>query len=128
MASSHHRRAWGSVLVTSLVALAGCGGGSGGGGGTSATASASAAPASAKVRIQGYAYHAPTVTVRAGGTVTFTNKDSTKHTATATGDRPSFDTDGLATGASKRITFAHPGRYAYICSYHPFMHGTVVVR
>jgi plastocyanin len=124
MASSHHRRAWGSVLVTSLVALAGCGGGGGG----ATAASAPAAPGTAAVRIQGYEDHAPTVTVRAGGTVTFTNADSTKHTATATGDRPSFDTDGLSKGASKRITFARPGRYAYICSYHPFMHGTVVVR
>jgi plastocyanin len=121
VAPSHHRRAWGSVLVTSLVALAGCGGGG------ATAASAPTAPASAAVRIQGYAYLASTVTVRAGGTITFTNKDSTKHTATARGDRPAFDTGGLDKGASKRITFARPGRYAYICSYHPFMHGTVVV-
>lgn len=123
MAPPHHRRAWGSVLVTSLVALAGCGGGGGG-----ATAAAPAARAHAAVRIQGYAYHAPTVTVRAAGAVTFTNADRTKHTATARGDRPTFDTGGLSRGSAKPITFARSGRYAYFCAYHPFMHGTVVVR
>jgi plastocyanin len=70
-----------------------------------------------------------TITVRAGGTVRFTNADATKHTATARDPaaRRAFDSGGLARGRSRTITFARDGHYAYYCAYHPFMHGTVVV-
>ena len=34
---------------------------------------------------------------------------------------------GMGTGATYSFTFANPGTFDYMCSIHPFMHGTVVV-
>jgi plastocyanin len=86
--------------------------------------------ARASVTIKGYAYHAKSVTVKAGGKVTFANQDSDKHTATATspGDQKFFDTSGLSKGQSKTVTFTSAGTYPYYCAFHPFMKGIVVVR
>jgi len=33
----------------------------------------------------------------------------------------------MDTNATYSFTFTKPGRYEYICSIHPTMHGTVVV-
>ena len=68
--------------------------------------------------------------VKAGTRVTWTNRDSAPHTATATDDaqRGSFDTKVIDKGKSASVTFTKPGTYAYHCDLHPFMHGTVVVR
>lgn len=66
----------------------------------------------------------PTLHVAAGTTVTWFNADSAPHTATGKG----FDTGTLARGQRKPITFGKPGTYSYVCQFHPFMHGTIVVR
>ena len=68
--------------------------------------------------------------VLAGNPVTWTNKDSAPHTATAADDaqREVFDTQVIKKGASKSVTFEKPGTYAYVCDLHPFMKATVVVR
>ena len=63
--------------------------------------------------------------MKAGTKVTWRNLDSSPHTATATSG--GLDTGTLRQGQSRTLTLAKPGRYAYICSFHPFMHGTVVV-
>lgn len=77
------------------------------------------------VTIEGFAFSPSTVTVQVGDSVTWTNQDSTAHTATA-GDG-SFDTESLGTGESSTITFATAGTYAYACAIHPTMTGSVVV-
>ena len=38
-----------------------------------------------------------------------------------------FDTGSIAAGASATVTFDEPGTFTYICSFHPFMTGTVTV-
>ena len=76
--------------------------------------------------IHNLVYNPGTVTVAAGGTVTWTNRDAVTHTITA--DDGSFDSGLIAPGASWSHTFARPGRVAIHCTPHPFMHGTVVVR
>jgi plastocyanin len=92
----------------------------------SSTAAASKAPAGAvTVTIQNFAYHAPTITVKAGMKVTWTNRDTTNHTVTA--DNGKFDLGNIDPGHSKAMMFTKPGTYHYHCTYHPFMHGTVVV-
>ncbi len=65
------------------------------------------------------------LTIHAGDTVTWTNVGPTEHTATASNG--SFNTGILKKGQSASHTFAQPGTYAYICTIHPFMHGTIVV-
>jgi plastocyanin len=80
---------------------------------------------SASVDIADFTFGPNSVTITAGGTVTWTNSDSAPHTAT--GDGGSFDTGTMDPGGSASITFDTPGTYTYYCSIHPNMTGTVVV-
>jgi len=80
---------------------------------------------SAKVEIEDFGYNPDPVTIAAGGKVTWINRDSAPHTATA-GDG-SFDTGTLEEGKLKSESFKEPGTFDYICSIHPEMHGTVEV-
>lgn len=77
------------------------------------------------VTIDNFAFGPQTVTVRAGTTVTWTNRDEEPHTVVARDG--SFHSPGMGTGATFSFTFAQPGTFAYFCSIHPFMHATVVV-
>jgi len=115
-------------LIVLALAAAGCGGGSSAPRSAPAgTAPATTAPGTAKgatdVAIRGFKYAPASVTVAAGTTVTFTNFDAAPHTATAKG----LDTGTLRKGQSKTVTLARAGRYAYVCQFHPYMHGTIVV-
>lgn len=100
-----------AALATS-VALAGCGGDA-----------EPSTPRSAAVTIQDFKYAPATLRVAAGGSVTFTNRDRASHTATG-----GFDTGRLEKGASKAVPFPKAGRFAYVCSFHPYMKGTVEVK
>ncbi len=77
------------------------------------------------VGIVEFAFEPEELTVPAGTTVTFTNRDSAAHTATA--DDTSFDTEELGKGDSAEETFDEPGTYTYFCRFHVFMKGSVVV-
>lgn len=81
--------------------------------------------ADATVRIEGFAFTPGSVTVEVGDTVTWRNDDTAGHTATAAG---AFDTGSIAPGASAAITFDTAGTFAYVCSIHPQMTGTVIVQ
>jgi plastocyanin len=119
------------LVVASVPVVAGCGGGSGSASSTMATQTAapSGAPtkSAVKVDISNFAYDPDPVTVKAGGKITWTNQDPDEHTATAD-DGKTFDTGTLEKGDSKTVTFTKPGTYTYVCSFHAFMHGTVVVK
>lgn len=80
---------------------------------------------SEKVEIVNFAYDPEPVTVEEGGKVIWMNEDAAPHTATA--EDGSFDTGTIEEGKLKSETFKEPGTYAYICSIHPEMHGTVEV-
>jgi plastocyanin len=112
--------------VAALVALSGCGGADGDASPSSAAASA-AVPARVKVEIASFRFLPRTIVVRAGGRVTWTNRDKAPHTATAD-DTGMFDTATIRTGQSRAISFSRPGTYSYYCLFHPFMVGEVVVR
>jgi plastocyanin len=126
-----------STCLICLICLtvAGCGS-SGGGGGSSAQSSTSAAtpspsaagPAlkSATVDIKSFKFKPAVIAVRKGGRITWTNSDSTAHTATA--DARSFDTQTIAPAKSKTVSFTRAGSFAYHCDFHPFMKAMVVVR
>lgn len=90
-------------------------------GGTAGTALA----ADQAVSIAGFAFSPQSITVTVGDSVTWTNSDSVSHTATA--DDDSFDTGSIANGGSKSVTFSTAGTFAYHCSIHSSMTGTVVV-
>jgi len=77
------------------------------------------------VTIEDYAYVPPSLTIPAGTTVTWTNKDSVKHTVT---QRHSlFDSGLLGKDETFSYTFNEPGEYEYYCIPHPFMVGAVIV-
>jgi hypothetical protein len=56
--------------------------------------------------------------------VTWTNSDGATHTATGSG----FDTGNISGGSSASVTFDTAGTFAYHCSIHSSMTGTVVVQ
>jgi plastocyanin len=78
-----------------------------------------------QVNIDGFAFVPLTVTVAAGTTVIWTNRDEEPHTVAASDG--SFHSPGMGTGATFSHTFSSPGRFDYVCSIHPMMRGTVVV-
>ena len=60
--------------------------------------------------------------------MTVTNNDGTKHTWTANAGQPdSWNSGDLTSGAAFTHAFATAGTFAYHCTIHPFMTGTVVV-
>jgi len=77
------------------------------------------------VTIADFSFSPATITIHVGDTVTWTNHGPSAHTATASNG--SFNTGVLQKGQSASHTFTKAGTFAYICSIHPFMHGTVVV-
>jgi LPXTG-motif cell wall-anchored protein len=83
------------------------------------------AAATANVTISDFRFTPATVTVVEGDTVTWTNDGPTGHSATASNGE--FDTGIFPAGQSRSESFDTPGTYAYICTPHPNMEGTVVV-
>jgi plastocyanin len=70
---------------------------------------------------------APTsITVAAGSTVTWTNKDDEPHTVVSA--EGLFRSAALDTEESFSFRFEKAGTYRYTCSIHPRMVGTIVVR
>lgn len=63
------------------------------------------------------------VTIKAGQSVEFVNKDGFSHTAT--GDE--WDTGTMAKGQSEIIAFDEPGTYEYVCRFHSNMRGEIIV-
>jgi plastocyanin len=99
-------------------------------GGTGTPASAPAATRAAKtatVAIKSFKYKPATVHVATGGRVTFVNDDAAGHTATFTKGPSRLDTGRLSRGERATLTFPRAGRYAYVCAFHAFMKGDVVV-
>jgi plastocyanin len=126
-----------------LIAATGCGGDDeADSGGSSAdqpaeTAaeepSATAGPAedATEVSMEGIAFNPPEVTVKKGGTVTWTNDESVGHDVTKTdGPGPDFssgDPGAMGEGDTFEQTFDTAGEIAYVCTVHPSMTGTVTV-
>ena len=90
-----------------------------------ALAAPTALAADAAVSIRDFAFSPRTVEIRVGESVTWTNRDSVAHTATANND--AFDSGLLDEGESYTVTFIRAGTYRYVCTPHPNMTGTVVV-
>jgi plastocyanin len=77
------------------------------------------------VRINGMKFNPAKLEVAVGDTITFTNADSRRHTATALDG--SFDTGQLATGKSATVRAA-AGKHNFRCMIHPSMKGAVTAR
>ena len=82
------------------------------------------AAASGTVTISDFKFAPASVTVEVGDSVTWSNAGPTAHSATGEG----FDTGIFSEGQSRSETFKEAGTFAYICTPHPQMKGTVVVQ
>ena len=133
MTAATLRKRTAAALAMGVLSVAGCSGsrppaGSGAASMSMPTMSVTppAAPVSGdQVNIDNFAFAPATLTIRAGGTVTWTNHDEEPHTVAASDG--SFHSPGMGTGATFSHTFAAAGTFDYVCSIHPMMHGTVVV-
>jgi plastocyanin len=85
-----------------------------------------AVAATRAVAISGFAFSPSSLTINVGDRVTWTNSDAVAHTATATGG--AFDTGDIGQGQSASVRFTRAGTYAYYCTPHPSMTGTIRVR
>ncbi|HEY2665690.1 MAG TPA: cupredoxin family copper-binding protein [Actinomycetota bacterium] len=92
---------------------------------TSTQGSPAVSAGAVQVGIVNFTFTPDTLTVKVGTTVEWTNHDDIPHTVSFTGS--AVHSGVLARNGSYSHTFAAPGTYAYICSIHPFMHGTVIV-
>jgi plastocyanin len=117
-----------AVLAALALSLASCSTGGSSAAATSAVGS-KVAPHSVSARsitIHNFMFSPATLTVPPGATVTITNMDQVTHTLTAS--KGQFNTGDISPGQSKTFTAPRtPGRYAYICSIHQYMAGTIVV-
>jgi plastocyanin len=111
------------LLAAVAASLVGCGGS---GDGADQTSSAGSKGGVAAVTIRDYIYKPASITVPEGTTVTFTNRDSTPHTATSR-EAGVFESGSIDTGKSGKVTLDKTGTFAYYCLFHPFMKGTIVV-
>ena len=108
---SHHPMLFGILALAGAVVLS--------------PAARAADPELQSILIDKFAFVPERVAVRAGDTVEWKNRDIAPHEVT--------DVDGvwrtgeLTNGQSARVSFDVPGTYAYSCSYHPQMHGEIVV-
>lgn len=82
----------------------------------------------ARVAIRNFAFAPATVTVPAGTRVVWTNRDEEPHAIRSADPALPFQSAALDTGETFALTFDKPGRYAYFCSIHPHMVGTVIVQ
>ena len=78
------------------------------------------------VEIRDFSFQPAQIEISVGTTVTWTNYDTAAHTSTAADG--TWNSGNLDQGQSYSFTFDRPGRYDYVCLYHPNMKGTVVVR
>ena len=81
--------------------------------------------ADATVTIDNFTFDPPTLTVKAGTTVIWTNRDDIPHTVAAT--NRVFKSKAMDTDEKFSFTFTALGSYDYFCSLHPHMKGTIVV-
>jgi plastocyanin len=99
--------------------------GAGTGGAVSATPD-TAAPGTHVVTMENMRFNPQSLTVHKGERIVWLNSDLVPHTATAKNN--AFDSRSIAPQATWSLVTAKPGTYAYVCSFHPVMTGTIVVK
>ena len=82
-------------------------------------------PKTHTVVIEGTSFQPPRLTVAAGDTVVWTNKDPFPHTATST--TGAFDSGTIAPDKMWKYKFVKKGDIDYICTLHPTMKARVTV-
>lgn len=81
----------------------------------------------AQITIDNFSFGPAALTVPAGTTVIWVNRDDVPHTV-VTVEGKDFKSPVLDTDEQFRYMFAKPGIYTYFCSVHPKMTGKVIVQ
>jgi|SRR5579859_5985711 len=110
---------WAGLMIAAAVGLVS-------GPKTVAATAGQAQASSAEVKIDNFSFGPAALTVAAGTTVTWTNRDDIPHTVVS--DDKAFKSKVLDTDEKFSFTFTKPGTYGYFCSIHPKMTGNVVVQ
>ncbi|BBY63790.1 cupredoxin domain-containing protein [Mycolicibacterium helvum] len=116
-----------AILIAAVLLVAACSAGP-----TSAPSSAPSSASPTAVQAAG-----PTIAIAAmkftspapvppGATVTVTNSDGVEHTVTADSGN-AFNVEIGEKGTATFTAPTQPGTYAYHCTYHPTMHGQLIV-
>jgi plastocyanin len=87
---------------------------------------ASPVPATHIVIVVGMKFEPETLTVKRGDKVVWVNRDFFPHTATAP-DR-SFDSGDIVTNAAWTYIANKSGTFGYVCTLHPTMKATLIVK
>ena len=88
-------------------------------------ASGQALAADAQVKIANFTFDPPTLTVKAGTTVTWVNADDIPHLLSEKDGK--FRSSALDTNDKFSQTFSTAGTVEYFCAIHPHMTGKIVV-
>jgi plastocyanin len=88
-------------------------------------AAATPQPVTHTITMENMQFQPATLTVKAGDSVVWVNKDMFAHTATSKSD--AFDSGQIAAGASWTFRTATIGEFPYVCALHPTMGGTLRV-
>jgi amicyanin len=88
-------------------------------------ASGQALAADAQVKIANFTFDPPTLTVKAGTTVTWVNADDIPHVVLEKTGK--FRSSALDTDDKFSQTFSTAGTVEYFCTIHPHMTGKIVV-
>jgi plastocyanin len=85
-------------------------------------------PKAATVVIDNFSFTPAQLSVAAGSTVTWENRDDIPHTIVNDATPRNFKSPPVDSGEKFSQTFVKPGTYRYFCSLHPHMTGTIVVK
>lgn len=126
------RTAWPARLLLSsfILVAAACGGGGDGPtdpGNPGNPGNPGTPVVTTSVDLQGNAFDPSAIQVSPGATVTFTNKDATNHTVTFSNSSIT-SVDAFSSGARTVIMPTAAGTYAYHCTIHAGMNGSVKVQ
>jgi plastocyanin len=102
------------ALVAAVSALLWC---------SSSGVAAARRPISHTVTIEGTAFTPAALTVKAGDTIVWVNKDPFPHTVTS--ETGGFNSGALQPGRSWKLKPSKAGEFSYICTLHPTMKATL---
>lgn len=122
-----------ALAVSLAVALAGCGGDTDAGLTTGPASNPGAgeqppeSQAGTKVKMENIEFKPAKLTVKVGETVTWINEDTVEHDVTATSGAD-FKSELFAEGKSFEYKATKAGTIKYVCTVHPGMEGTLIVK
>jgi plastocyanin len=88
--------------------------------------SSAAAPDSTQIVIKDFMFTPNSLTVKAGSSVTWVNKDDEPHSVAS--DTGLFRSGAVDTNETFSYKFDKPGSYHFTCTIHPRMVGTIIVQ